>query len=141
MGSTDVLFRATDIFPSGKSYLRTNIDTLYTRISELPYRIVLTAEELYLVIDEAISNAMEHGNGWDEKKEVTVTTVFDNENLTITIHDQGTGYFEIPEYNASDPLRSRRGRGLFLISRLCRLARNTLGNELRISIQRSEHHP
>ena len=141
METTGVLYSMTDIFPSGKPFLRANVDTLFTRISTLPYRITRTADELYLVLDEALSNAMEHGNGWDEKKEVTVTTVFDNENLTITIHDQGTGYFEIPEYNASDPLRSRRGRGLFLISRLCRLARNTLGNELRISIQRSEHHP
>ena len=141
MGSTDVLFRATDIFPSGKSYLRTNIDTLYTRISELPYQIVLTAEELYLVIDEAISNAMEHGNGWDEKKEVTVTTALDDKALTITVQDQGSGYPEMPEYDISRPLRSRRGRGLFLIASFCSLARNAAGNELRISILRSELHP
>ena len=137
MGSTDVLFRATDIFPSGKPYLRVNVDTLYTKISKLPCRIALTDEELYLVLDEALSNAMEHGNGWDEKKEVTVTTALDEEALTITVHDQGSGFTNQPSYDVKQPLRSRRGRGLFIISSLCSVTRNALGNDLLISIQRS----
>ena len=141
MDSTTALFRATDVFPSGRASMRPSVDILFERITRLQYRMAITAEELYLVLDEAISNAMEHGNGWDEKKDVTVTTVLDEESLTITVQDQGSGYTDHPSYDALQPLRSRRGCDLFLISSLCPVARNALGNELRISIQRSEPLP
>lgn len=136
MVSDDAIFNATDIFPSGKSTFRKNVDTLFARITRLPFAASLTNEELYLVLDEALSNAMEHGNGWDDRKEVTVTTVLNDEVLTITVQDQGSGYLETPAYDTSQPLRSRRGRGLFLLSRLCGLARNAAGNELKIMIRR-----
>ena len=121
METTGVLYSMTDIFPSGKPFLRANVDTLFTRISTLPYRISLSAEELYLVLDEALSNAMEHGNNWDSSKQVHLTLWKDPHFLHVLIEDEGTGFDASnsgSEFEEGNKL-SHRGRGLSLIRRFC----------------------
>ena len=44
------------------------IDAVTKAILDNGRELLLSDEELYLVVDEAVTNAMEHGNKWNPKK-------------------------------------------------------------------------
>jgi anti-sigma regulatory factor (Ser/Thr protein kinase) len=81
----------------------------------------ISGEELTLIVDEAVTNAMEHGNRWDDQKTVSVSVLVDEAVLHVIIEDQGDG-FDFRN-NKSDfvkgNLLSQRGRGISLIRRFC----------------------
>ena len=104
-------------------------------------RVTIDHYEFYLILDEAISNAMEHGNQWVVDKHVTVK-IFQpvNENIEICISDEGKGFnpMNIPEKaNGFDNLSSR-GRGIIIIKKFCNIYWNDAGNSVRLvlSIQK-----
>ena len=70
-----------------------------------------------LALIEALSNAMEHGHGWDEDKTVHVTAEVDQEMLEVAISDEGQGFDHNALADPTDPvnLLSERGRGIFLM--------------------------
>lgn len=75
------------------------------------------AFKLTMGIREAAVNAVLHGNSYDPAKCVTVTMECSQEQLVVTVADEGTG-FEIE--NLPDPLAEENilrgtGRGIFLI--------------------------
>ena len=73
-----------------------------------------------MVMDEALSNAIMHGNKCDEELKVHVRIYISNSRIVIQVEDQGEGF--IPE-SIEDP-RDREniykgsGRGVFLIKEL-----------------------
>lgn len=75
---------------------------------------------LPMVMDEALSNAIMHGNKCDENLKVHVRIYISNSRIVIQVEDQGEGF--IPE-SVEDP-RDREniykgsGRGIFLIKEL-----------------------
>jgi len=81
----------------------------------------LTRDELMLVLDEALTNAMEHGNKWDVRKRVHIKLWMEGEYLHVQIEDEGSG-FDISnsgsEFEQGNKM-SHRGRGLSLIRRFC----------------------
>ena len=83
--------------------------------------VVMSREELLLVLDEALTNAMEHGNKWDRSKQVHLLLWRDPSFLHVLIEDEGTGFdcskpgSEFEEGNKLSP----RGRGLSLIKKFC----------------------
>jgi len=90
------------------AYLAAQLDD-----EDLIYRITL-------LISEAATNAMEHGNRFDVTKQVTIDLAVGADAVTATICDQGGGF--VPEA-VDDPLREENllregGRGLFLMQRL-----------------------
>ncbi len=93
----------------------------------------LSYNELCLVIDEAVTNAMEHGNHWDPEKTISVEMDHTMEGVDLTIEDQGNG-FDPEEAMAffsqsKDRLRPR-GRGLIIINRFCKARWNKRGNRI-----------
>ena len=52
---------------------------------ELAYNVVL-------LLSEAVNNAMEHGNLWEEKKHVTVTVTAGSERVEVSVLDEGEGF-------------------------------------------------
>lgn len=73
---------------------------------------------LKLAIYEAITNAMEHGNKWDETKSVLMEAELSSDYLRVTVEDQGPG-FSPPRANdptIGDGLLHNRGRGIFLMN-------------------------
>jgi len=65
---------------------------------------------------EACTNAIQHGNGQDSGKPVGVVFELDSDQLTILIHDEGTGFHPTPEDSMSPPdLLAVRGRGIFIM--------------------------
>lgn len=75
--------------------------------------------QLMLVLSEAVTNAMVHGNGLDPQKEVCVTIHPENNALRIVIRDQGEGFNPdaVPDPLQEQNLLKTGGRGIWLIRR------------------------
>jgi serine/threonine-protein kinase RsbW len=69
---------------------------------------------------EATNNAIMHGNKLDESKLVNVYCVLTDEELKISVKDQGEGfdYLSIPDPTAPENIENINGRGVFLMEKL-----------------------
>ena len=70
-----------------------------------------------LALDEALANAIRHGNGGDSSKTVTVEYDVDDERVSISITDQGPGFdpTDVPDPTLDENLERPCGRGVMLI--------------------------
>ena len=70
-----------------------------------------------LALEEALSNAVRHGNCGDESKEVIVEYSVDDEQFEIVIQDEGCGFVpdELPDPTALENLDRPCGRGVMLM--------------------------
>ncbi len=70
-----------------------------------------------LALDEAIVNAIKHGNQLDENKRVRVTGKLSLRGLWIEIADEGTGFnpSDVPDCTCDENLEVPSGRGLMLM--------------------------
>jgi len=70
-----------------------------------------------LATEEALLNAIEHGNKKDKGKKVTVAYALDPQRSEITVTDEGEGFDpgSIPDCTADDNLTKSRGRGIALM--------------------------
>jgi serine/threonine-protein kinase RsbW len=75
------------------------------------------ATNVPLAVDEAISNAIKHGNRRDRRKRVEIEGQIDSQQLRIKVRDEGEGFERDPHHDPVDPsnLLAASGRGLFLI--------------------------
>jgi serine/threonine-protein kinase RsbW len=106
--------------PSRRDQVSAVIRHLSLRFDDLGYPPEMVRSILPLVIDEALTNAMQHGNGWDERRRVRVRAHLSPDRLELSISDEGSGF---DRQSVRDPLarenRTREGgRGLFLIESL-----------------------
>jgi len=125
-------------YPSDQNKRKDIIDSLCRKITTSSVGMAITAEELYLSLDEAITNAMEHGNKWDPRKTIDVTVTADSRNIHIVISDQGQG-FDIKDIKASlnnRDILSSRGRGIYIINQFCKISWNKKGNQISLQIKR-----
>ncbi len=79
---------------------------------DLAYRVILLASE-------ALTNAIEHGNQWDEKKEATLSLVKEKGRIELTVTDEGEGI----HWTQRDPLEEKnrladRGRGQYFMRKM-----------------------
>jgi anti-sigma regulatory factor (Ser/Thr protein kinase) len=81
----------------------------------------ISGEELTLIVDEAVTNAMEHGNRWDSEKKIFVAVWADDAKLHVTIEDQGEGfdYHNHKSEFVKGNVLSPRGRGISLMKKFC----------------------
>lgn len=72
---------------------------------------------LLIAVTEATTNAIIHANKKDPEKIVTISAIIDDDYLTITVKDQGTGFDpeKIPDPTAPENLMKDSGRGLYLM--------------------------
>ena len=70
-----------------------------------------------LALEEAIINAIKHGNGMDKAKNVTLTYSADRAEFLVSIADEGAGFdpSAVPDPTADENLESPHGRGLTLM--------------------------
>lgn len=105
-------------------------------LNRLQLELAIAESEYILVLDEAITNAMEHGNGWDAKKMVSIDIRQRKNYLLFYITDEGKG-FDISQAaeNMSQNMKlSLRGRGIYIISNLCEVQWNAAGNEICLKV-------
>ena len=70
-----------------------------------------------LALEEALVNAIKHGNQMDPNKAVRVNCQIDPDRVRIEIEDQGEGFMlsEVPDPTADENLERPCGRGIMLM--------------------------
>ena len=80
-------------------------------------------DDVALVVTEIVQNAIEHGSRNDGAEQVDVWCHVRPGAVELEVHDPGTGKDPVDalqrDVNEPVPLDAERGRGLFLIGRLC----------------------
>ncbi len=103
-------------YPTIKEIRKSIVDDIITELAKNKIQVRLDNLELYLIIDEAITNAMEHGNKWNQNKYLHIEVAKDTNQVYITITDEGNG-FKHPDLHSNVHLQPR-GRGIFIINNL-----------------------
>jgi len=72
---------------------------------------------IHLSLEEAIVNAIKHGNRFDEQKEVHVQIKLSPERLLMRVEDQGDGFNpdDVPDPTEDSRLEQPCGRGVMLM--------------------------
>ncbi len=72
---------------------------------------------LRLALDEALSNAIKHGNANDPTKKVFIDFTIDKDHIQVTICDEGPGFNPqaLPDPTADENIELPNGRGVMLI--------------------------
>lgn len=124
-------------YPSDNTIRKDAVDTISKIINQHTNRLTIKPEELYLSIDEAVTNAMEHGNKWDPDKKIHVEVAEEENAIHLTITDEGTGFNtqEIQKQLTQRDLLSTRGRGIYIINQFCSINWNKKGNQAHITIK------
>ncbi|MCU0718248.1 MAG: ATP-binding protein [Pirellula sp.] len=94
-----------------------------------------------MAMEEALVNAIEHGNKRCKDKLVAVAISVSDKEISIQITDQGDGFDHrnVADPTEDDRVDQPRGRGVLLIRELMSQARyNDLGNELLMIKKRSD---
>lgn len=70
-----------------------------------------------LALEEALVNAIKHGNGMDPNKQVHVLCEINDERARIVIEDEGPGFdpHDVPDPTAEENLEKPGGRGIMLM--------------------------
>lgn len=70
-----------------------------------------------LSLEEGITNAIRHGNKFDENKSVTVQCEISGERMRVVIRDEGEGFDpeEVPDPTLEEFIERPCGRGLMLM--------------------------
>jgi serine/threonine-protein kinase RsbW len=118
--------------PSDLAYLDGVLDYLNERMLKLG--IVEPGDsDLLIALDEAIVNAVKHGNKCDPRKAVQVIAEFNAEGARFTVADEGPGFARERVPDPTDPCRllEPSGRGLLLINHIMdEVCFNQAGNRL-----------
>ncbi len=121
------------------------IASIKERLNKLDDSVDIDEFDLNLILDEAIVNAMEHGNSWDPDKNVTVKIYLYEKNVQILIEDEGCGFnyndldsMDLKWQPESDTRPNIRGRGIFLLKKLCDIEWINHGNVIKIVLPLKE---
>jgi len=89
-----------------------------------------------LALEEALVNAIKHGNQYDRNKKVEIAYQVTSERFTIRITDEGDGFdpADVPDPTAVENLERPCGRGLMLMRHyMSEIDYNELGNSVVMS--------
>ncbi len=123
-------------FPTTKKLKNSIITLIKEKLSGIEGRICIDLPDLNLILDEAIINAMEHGNKWDPAKNVFIKISLMPKGIQIEIEDEGPGFDYFHKFTVHEikPLLRERGRGLMLIQQFCDIEWQNCGNIIKINI-------
>ena len=118
------------------------ISSLQKNISQIERFVEETCDENYisasyfgnimLAVEEAVKNAIVHGNKIDGQKKVTITFKRKKDGLSFIIEDEGEGF---NHQNVPNPIESVdvSGNGIFLMRSLAdKLTFNAKGNQVEL---------
>jgi serine/threonine-protein kinase RsbW len=123
------------IIPSDTSEAR----RIQEEIEQLITALKVSEQEVFsvrLALEEALVNAIKHGNQMDRSKKVRVSYRFLPDRLEIHITDEGTGFDpeDVPDPTAVENLERPCGRGLMLMRHyMTEVAYNNRGNSVRMT--------
>jgi serine/threonine-protein kinase RsbW len=105
-----------------------SIDTLELLLDEIKEQFALSEHvysSIWVSLNEAITNAILHGNKQDMTKKVHLSVELKWDNfICFTIRDEGDGfdYESIPDPTSPELIDQPNGRGIFLMKKLADLA-------------------
>lgn len=88
-----------------------------------------------LALEEAMTNAIKHGNCGDPNKKVTVRFYVGPDQTIICVADEGPGFepCDVPDCTASEHISKPNGRGIMLMKAyLDEISYSEQGNEVRL---------
>lgn len=88
---------------------------------------------VHLALEEAVVNAIKHGNGEDPGKRVLVISKVSTCRCWIQVQDEGTGFdpYDVPDCTLDENLEKPSGRGLMLMRNFMSLIEyNDAGNQV-----------
>ncbi len=94
-----------------------------------------------LALEEALVNAIKHGNRMDLNKQVQIDCRIDEGGVRIVIEDEGKGFHveDVPDPTEDDNLEKPGGRGIMLMrSFMSSIEYNESGNRLTLTKDRVE---
>ncbi len=102
---------------------RKSIKSVEPIMLEVREKINISDNSFYnmlIAITEAVNNAIVHGNKCDPDKTVNIDVILKNDEIIITIGDEGNGFDPDSLADPRDPenLMKEHGRGVFLIRQL-----------------------
>lgn len=76
--------------------------------------------DIKLALEEAVTNAMRHGNMLDHSKRVAVVIEVSARDVSVDVRDEGAGFdpSALPDPTHADNVGKPSGRGVFLMKRL-----------------------
>jgi serine/threonine-protein kinase RsbW len=92
-----------------------------------------TLFDIKLCVEEAMRNAIRHGNKLNKALCVNIDYSIENDNIKIVIEDQGNGFKvdDLPDPTSRENLYKLSGRGIYIMNRLMdRVAYNSKGNQV-----------
>ncbi len=109
-------------------------EQVLSEVEALGYRAE-AAFAIRLSLEEAITNAIKHGNKNDRSKRIVLRYRVDDEKAVIRVADEGAGFnpSHIPDPTAPSRLSMPNGRGIMLMRAYMDEVRyNSRGNEVRL---------
>lgn len=94
---------------------------------------------VHLATEEALVNAIHHGNGSDTRKNVHVVCLLGGDRIHIEITDEGRGFdpSNLPDPTSADHLHAPNGRGVMLMRAfMSRVEFNACGNGVTMEKER-----
>jgi serine/threonine-protein kinase RsbW len=95
---------------------------------------------LRVALSEALANAIVYGNALDPAKMVDVRVEVLDQELQVSVRDEGQGFDprDVPDPTAPDRIEASDGRGLFLIRQLMdAVSFNDRGNAICMTLRRA----
>jgi serine/threonine-protein kinase RsbW len=127
------------VIPSKIEWMHEVLSYLIERTARLGI-IKPSTSNIFVALDEAIANAIKHGNKSDPDKRIHIVAEINSEKATFTITDEGDGFDLKSIPNPTDPahLMNPSGRGVMLIYHIMdEVHYNTRGNQI-IMVKRPE---
>ena len=121
------------VIPSTTEAGQELLDRIVGKIETLESFSPRDAFGIRLALDEAIVNAIKHGNGFHPDKTVRVNCLIDDDVFRIEIEDQGSGFCleDVPDPTEEENLELPCGRGIMLMrSFMSKIEYNTSGNKV-----------
>lgn len=91
--------------------------------------------DIRLSVEEAILNAIEHGNKNNEDLNINISFSIDGTKAEIAVEDQGAGFdhISLPDPTTDENILRSHGRGIYLIHKLMdKVQYNDKGNRVRL---------
>ena len=130
--------QSTDLYTLQLQSVPESITTLETLIEEIADKYKVSDDvfaNMMTCLNEALNNAMLHGNKQDPNKKVIINAEVDGRRITWTITDEGEGfdYVHLADPTAPENLEALSGRGVFIIKHLAdQCVFNAAGNEVEL---------
>jgi serine/threonine-protein kinase RsbW len=108
----------------------------FARIKEKGYARNVSEFCMRLALDEALENALRHGNNYDNSKAIFFRMKGYKTKINVTVQDQGMGFCP---HRVADPLHGNNryapnGRGILLLSNIGNVSWNDTGNCVSIEL-------